>query len=236
MARILAITHPGGGTSGVFAAGAAKAGHELEEWTAAQAPEPPRPLGSYAGLLVLGGDQNVGEQERFPYLTGEIALLRDWLGAGRPAFGVCLGAQLIAQAGGGAVVRAGERELGWLEVTLTPAGRTDPVLGFGPERMTAFQWHSYAVEAPPGATLLATSAVCDQAFRLGESWAVQYHPEVDALILADWIADLRAGAPRGDAAARERDAAAIEAGISEHLAAWNAYGLELFRRFAARLG
>ncbi len=133
-------------------------------------------------------------------------------------------------------MHARERELGWLEVTLTAAGRADPVLGFGPPRMTAFQWHSYAVEPPPGATLLATSPACDQAFRLGESWAVQYHPEVDALILADWIADLRAGAPQADPAARERDAATIEAGMPEHLGAWNAYGRELFRRFAGRLG
>ena len=38
MARVLAIRHPGGGTSGVFAQAAAQAGHVIEEWTPALAP------------------------------------------------------------------------------------------------------------------------------------------------------------------------------------------------------
>ncbi|MCU0313044.1 MAG: type 1 glutamine amidotransferase [Solirubrobacteraceae bacterium] len=234
MARILAITHPGGGTSGVFHDGAARAGAALEEWCPAHAPEPPAPLHAYAALLVLGGDQNVAEQDRFPYLTGELELLAAWLESGRPAFGVCLGAQLIAAAGGGEVVRAPERELGWLEVELLPAGREDPVLGFGAPAFTAFQWHSWAVEPPPGAVALAASPVCLQAFRLGAAWGVQYHPEVTAAILEDWIADLHGEA--GDPLTRERDAAAIRAGMAPHLERWNAYGTELFRRFAARLG
>jgi GMP synthase (glutamine-hydrolysing) len=232
MTRILAITHPGGGTSGVFAAGAAAAGAAIEEWTPAHAPEPPAPLGAYDGLLVLGGDQNVCEQDRYPYLAGEIELLRGWLASGRPAFGVCLGAQLIAQATGGSVVRAPEREFGWLEVELTAAGAADPVTGFGERRFTAFQWHSYAVEPPPEAVALAHSPVCLQAFRLGESWGVQFHPEVDELILEDWIADLLLGDDPG----READAAAIRAGMPAQLERWNAYGRELFERFARRLG
>lgn len=231
MAPILAMTHPGGGTSGVFADGARQAGRRIEAWSPAQAEEPPRPLAEYAALLVLGGDQNVCEQDRFPYLTGEIELLREWLAEGRPAFGVCLGAQLIAQAGGGAVVRSPERELGWLGVELTAAGREDPVLGFGDEAFTAFQWHSYSVEPPPGSVVLARNGVCAQAYRFGEAWGVQYHPEVDEAILRDWISDLG----DGSGPTRERDQAAIRAGMPEHLERWNAYGRELFRRFAARL-
>jgi GMP synthase-like glutamine amidotransferase len=234
MARILAITHPGGGTSGVFAAGAAQAGATLEEWCPARDPEPPAPLHAYAGLLVLGGDQNVCEQDRFPYLTGELELVGSWLAAERPAFGVCLGAQLIAAAAGGEVVRARERELGWLGVDLLPAGLEDPVLGFGDQQLTALQWHSFAVVPPPGAVELATSPVCVQAFRLGEAWGVQYHPEVTAQILEDWIGDLRDA--DGDPLARERDIAAIRGGLPAQLVRWNAYGTELFRRFAARLG
>ena len=75
MKRILCICHPGGGTSGVFHAGAADAGYAIEEWTPAAEPQSPRPLEDYAALIVLGGDQNVCEQDRYPYLTDELALL-----------------------------------------------------------------------------------------------------------------------------------------------------------------
>ncbi len=233
MARILAITHPGGGTSGVFADGARDAGRELDEWCPATAPEPPRPLGAYDGLLVLGGDQNVVEQDRYPYLTGEIELLKAWLEADRPAFGVCLGAQLIAEATGGRVVRAPARELGWLEVERTAAAADDPVLGFGGERFVAFQWHSYAVRLPPGAVELARNEICVQAFRRGEAWGVQYHPEVTGAILEGWMHDLRREG--GDAVRLGRDERAIRSGLQARLPGWNAYGRELFARFARRV-
>lgn len=230
MTRILCICHPGGGTSGVFHAGAADAACVIEEWTPAEARQPPRPLEDYAALIVLGGDQNVCEQDRYPYLTDELALLRDWLPGGRPVLGVCLGAQLLAQAAGGEVVRATSRELGWLDVDVLPAAATDPLLAFAPARVTALQWHTYAVEPPPGATLLASSPVCPQAFRLGDAWGVQFHPEVDAAILAGWLGDL-------DPEVREEaaDAAVLRAGVAAHMDTWNAFGRELSRRFAGRL-
>jgi GMP synthase (glutamine-hydrolysing) len=230
MTRLLAICHPGGGTSGVFHAGAREAGCVIEEWTPAEALDPPRPLDEYAGLIVLGGDQNVCEQDRYPYLTGELSLLRRWLPSGRPMLGVCLGAQLLAEAAGGRVVRARRRELGWLDVDLLPAAGSDPVLGFAPSRVTALQWHSYAVEPPTGATVLASSPVCAQAYRLGEAWGVQFHPEVDTAILGAWLMDLDPGVPE-----QARDAHILAAGVPENLDDWNAFGHELLRRFAARL-
>ena len=232
--RILAITHPGGGTSGVFHDGARAAGRTIEEWTPAERPEPPRPLSAYSGLLVLGGEQNVCEQDRFPYLTAELALISGWLAGGLPLLGVCLGAQLIAEAGGGAVVRSPERELGWLEVERLDTGAGDPLLGFGAPRFTALQWHSYAVEPPAGAAGLARSPVCLQAYRLGEAWGVQYHPEVTPQILEDWIAELLAD-PREVSAGQTAER--LRAGVRDgSLERWNAYGRELFARFAARVG
>lgn len=231
MTRALAICHPGGGTGGVFHAGARDAGAAVEEWTPAETPWPPRPLGDYDALIVLGGDQNVHEQDRFPYLADELAILHAWLPSGRPVLGVCLGAQLLADAAGGRVVRASRRELGWLEVELLAGAGEDPLLGFAPERVTALQWHSYAVEPPPGATMLARSPVCPQAFRVGAAWGVQFHPEVDLGILQSWLEDLDRGVEP-----QARDARALEAGVAEHLGAWNAFGRELARRFLTQAG
>ncbi len=231
MSRVLAVCHPAGGTSGVFHDAARAAGHVIDEWLPAERPEPPRPLGEYAALVVLGGDQNVSEQDRFPYLTAEIALLREWLPGGRPVLGVCLGAQLLAEAAGGRVVRASARELGWLDVEILPAAAGDPVLGSAPPRLTALQWHSFAVDPPPGAVVLARSPVCAQAFRLGSAWGVQFHPEVDRAILDGWLDDLDRGIPP-----QARDAELLEGGVAEHLEEWNAVGRELFKGFLTQVG
>lgn len=231
MSRVLAVCHPAGGTSGVFHDAARTAGHVIDEWLPAERPEPPRPLGEYAALVVLGGDQNVSEQDRFPYLTAEIALLREWLPSGRPVLGVCLGAQLLAEAAGGRVVRAHTRELGWLGVEVLPRAADDPVLGFAPAHLTALQWHSFAVEPPPGAVVLARSPVCAQAFRLGSAWGVQFHPEVDRAILDAWLEDLDRGIPP-----QARDAELLEAGVAEHLETWNGVGRQLFGGFLTQVG
>ncbi len=225
MAVILAIAHPGGGTSGVFESSARACGHTIEEWSPALDPEPPQPLPGYAALVVLGGDQNVCEQDRHPYLTSELEIVGDWLAGGRPLLGVCLGAQLLAQAAGGDVFQAAEPELGWYDVELTSAGRNDPVLGFGASRFSALQWHGYVARPPAGATELARSANCLQAFRVDNAWGVQYHPEVTQEIVASWIQDSRAS---GDA-----EPAAAFGDLSARLAPWTAYGRELFARFAA---
>lgn len=228
MARILAITHPGGGTSGVFAQSAREHGHAIEEWSPALAPDPPRPRSDYAALVVLGGDQNTCERDRYPYLTAELEFMGEWLAGGRPLLGVCLGAQLLAEAAGGDVVRASEPELGWYEVSLTSAGCEDPLVGFGSPCFDAFQWHSYFARPPAGAAELARSAAGLQAFRLGSAWGVQFHPEVTRAIVEGWIEDSRSG---GDA-----EPGAAFGDLSGRLEPWMAYGRELFARFAALAG
>ena len=225
MAGVLAILHPGGGFPGVFAQAAAQAGHEIEEWTPAIAPGPPRPPAEYDALLVLGGEQNVCEQDRYPYLTEEIAFIRDWLGGGRPLFGVCLGAQLLAEATGGSVIRSEPPELGWYDVDLSADGERDAVLGFGSPTFSALQWHSYEALPPQGAALLARSAGSLQAFRIGNAWGVQFHPEVTAEIVEGWIEESREA---GDVTPAE-----VFADLSPRLEPWMAYGRELFARFAA---
>jgi len=229
--EVIAICHPEGGSPGIFEEAARASGASIREWHPAQEPEPPIDPGEAAGVLVLGGDQNVDEQHLYPYLTREIAFLKEWAAADRPVFGVCLGAQLLAEATGGAVVRAPEREFGWLGVEVLPAGMDDPVTGFGDRRLTALQWHDYAIDPPPGATVLASSDVCLQAFRLGEAWGVQFHPEVTGAILDEWLEPLLSGE---QGPGREQDAREMLAGVPAHLADWNAYGRGLFSRFLER--
>ncbi|UOE43760.1 glutamine amidotransferase-related protein [Agromyces larvae] len=139
-------------------------------------------------VVVLGGEEAAYDTDRHPYLADEIALLRSRIAAEAPVFGVCLGAQLIAATLGARVYRGERKEVGWLEVTPTDAGADSPVRHFA--GVPTVQWHGDHYELPEGVELLASSAQYpNQAYRRGD-WllAVQFHPEVDERIHADWLA------------------------------------------------
>jgi GMP synthase (glutamine-hydrolysing) len=228
--RVLSVLHPGGGHSGVLGERVRAAGHELVEWCPGAGDEIPGPPSEYDALAVLGGGMNVHESGRMPWLGGEIELLREALERDAPVLGICLGAQLVARAAGAEVRRAGTPEIGWYEVERTAAGEEDPLLGPLPHRFDAYQWHSYTFDLPAGAVELARSRVCPQAFRLGAAWAVQFHPEVTADIVDEWIDDYESDP---DAVALDFDPAAARAEAARRLPRWNQVGAALFDGFLA---
>ena len=181
---VLALVHGENVRPGIFADVAAARGERLVERPGAAALE--TSLDDCDAVIVLGGAMHPDEDDRHPWLADETQLLRRAAGRGIPVLGVCLGAQLLARALGGAVFRAPQPEVGWLDVELTTAAHDDPVLGSLPRRFAALQWHEYAYSPPPGAVELARSPVCNQAFRAGDAWGVQFHPEVTAAQLAAW--------------------------------------------------
>jgi GMP synthase (glutamine-hydrolysing) len=232
--RILSVLHPGGGHSGVLREAAAAAGYELVEWTPGDGAPMPGTLADFDAVAVFGGGMNVTDQERLPWLAGEIELLRDALARGIPLLGICLGAQLIAAAAGGEVHRVDDPEIGWLEVEREPAGAADPVLGALPERFTVYQWHSYACRPPAGAVQLASSPVCPQAFVLGDrAWGVQFHPEVTPDVLDEWIGDYDSDP---DAVRLGFDSAAARAEVPRRIGASNDIGRRLFDAWLAAAG
>lgn len=232
MPEILSISHPDAGNPGVFRDAAALEGATIEEWMPALGGDPARdPLTGYDGLLVLGGDENVGEEETYPYLSRENGIIAGWLEAGRPLLGICLGAQMVAALAGGSVYRMDEGEMGWIGYRHLDAAREDPLLGFAAPEEAGLLWHDYAFTAPPGATVLAENDACTQAFRIGEAWALQPHPEVTAEILDAWLEP--DGRDEGDSA-RRAGKERIAAGIPAMLPDWNEFGVALFRRFVQR--
>jgi GMP synthase-like glutamine amidotransferase len=196
--RILSLIHQDDAPSGVFAEVARERGDELVAWNAEHG-VPPEAADEYDAFLVFGGSLQVDEEDRYPWLRPEGDFLQEVLERGAPAFGVCLGGQLIAKAAGAHVGPAPQPEIGWHQVGLTPAAAEDPVFGALPERFDALQWHSYAFELPPGAVALAESPVCLQGYRVGErAWGVQFHPEVNRSILEGWIALADGDVPKFD--------------------------------------
>lgn len=228
--RILSVIHGRNARSGVFGEEIAAEGHELDERSFALA-DPPGDVTAYDGVLVLGGAMNVHEVDGHPWIPDEQRAIERALELGVPVFGVCLGSQLLASVAGARVYRAPVPEIGWLEVETTGEAPSDPLLRELPERFTAYQWHSYACDLPPGATLLATSAVCLQAYRLGDSaWGTQFHAEVTKEICESWIGNHESDP---DALAQGFDPAAQHARLELEIDRWNELGRRLMRGFLA---
>jgi len=227
--RVLAVVHQRDAGPGVFGEAIAEAGGELDEWTAAERPEPPAdPLG-YDAVLVLGGAMNVDEGDRHGWIAEEDALLRELLAREVPLMGLCLGGQLLARAAGTEPQRASRPEIGWHRVEVTPEGESDPLLGPLAPAFEAFQWHSYEFPLPAGAVPLARSEVCLQAARLGErAYALQFHPEVSRADALHWVDDYEADP---DAIRIGIDPADLGPETAAKIGAFNELGRELCRRW-----
>ena len=154
-----------------------------------------------------------GTRSGLPFLGRQRALLREAVDEGVPVLGICLGGQVLARALG-AGVRPSERpEMGWLEVEPTPEAAGDPLLGHLRAPVGVYQWHVDVFDLPDGAVRLARSERGEnQAFRYGErAWGLQFHPEVDAPLLAGWLQNY-ADAPARVGLDRDALEAAVAAG------------------------
>jgi GMP synthase-like glutamine amidotransferase len=229
--RVLLLEHQRDAGAGVFAPALQDAGAELETWLIAGEPHPPGEPAGYDAVLSFGGATHPDQDDQHPWLGQERALLADLVGRGVPVLGVCLGAELLAEAAGATASRAATPEIGWYQVELTAAGRADPLLGPLAPSFTALEWHSYEFSLPPGGVALASSAGCLQAFRLGASaWGIQFHAEVTGEDFDAWIDDY---ASDPDALATGLDPHALRAQTKDSIAAWNELGRALARRFVA---
>jgi GMP synthase (glutamine-hydrolysing) len=221
--QILSIVHGGNVREGVFADPIRERGHEVVEWRPASRRPSARAPEEYDAVLVFGGAMHADQEEEHPWLRDEYALIRRLVDVGTPVLGICLGAQLLAQAAGARVGPMSEPEIGWFPAELTPSGERDPVLGRLPATFDSFQWHWYDFDVPSGAAELARSEACSQAFRVGESaWAVQFHPEVTLEQVEGWIDDPDDPCP---------DPEGLRVETRRRIAEWNALGRTLCTAF-----
>ncbi len=162
-----------------------------------------------AGLVVLGGPMGVPDRAEHPWMDAELALLTAAVDAEVPVLGVCLGAQLLATALGGAVERREVPEIGYLPLARTDAGRADAVAAGWPDGAAMLFSHEDEVVAlPTGALPLLTGSQGVPAWRSGSAHAVQFHPEVTAAQLGEWRTVLEAMLER---AGQDADALLAEA-------------------------
>ena len=130
-------------------------------------------------LVVSLGSERSAYDDTLSWVPREVALLRDAFDADVPVLGICFGSQILARALGGEARRAQRSEIGWVHL------RTDEP-GLVPEGPW-FQWHHDTFTPPPGASLLADSPRAPQAYTLGRSLGIQFHPEVTVPIVEEWV-------------------------------------------------
>ncbi|MDE2227749.1 MAG: glutamine amidotransferase [Alphaproteobacteria bacterium] len=139
-------------------------------------------------LVVLGGPIGAYEDDRYPFLKPELALIERRLKAGKPVLGICLGAQLMARSLGAKVYAAGFKEIGWAGISLSAGGRASPLAKLA-AGTRVLHWHGDTFDLPSGAAHLAsTLRTPNQAFAVGRyGLALQFHLEVSAPGLERWL-------------------------------------------------
>ena len=160
-------------------------------WDAAQIFEPHSPftLDGYDMLVALGGAMGANDANDYTFLDEAEDLIRRAVARGTPYLGICLGGQLLAHALGAQVRPNAGREVGLIELIIDPAASNDPLLKGVPHLIETVQFHQDTFELPPGAVLLASSALCaNQIARCGDrAYALQFHPEASWQCFATWI-------------------------------------------------
>ncbi|WP_194785868.1 type 1 glutamine amidotransferase [Actinomyces haliotis] len=202
------------------------------------------------GLVVLGGAMSAHDDVEHPWLADLRGLLRRVVDERLPAVTICLGAQVAAEALGGATAVPSPHgsEGGIVDLHLTEGAADDPVFGEIVDeavraavragistqdgtRLPAIVSHEDGVvRLPEEAILLASSEGAPvQAWRAGRLLALQHHPESNPERIEYWQA--RNAARRMGLVRDEETAEALPEGVlpDEALAAGAAARVEAER-------
>ncbi|MEZ5645853.1 MAG: type 1 glutamine amidotransferase [Burkholderiaceae bacterium] len=187
-ARVLVLQHTLEDSPGYLGQWLDRAGVAWDVFCAEAGQAYPASLAGYHGLAILGGEWTANDDR--PSLRHAEALILEADAAGVSVIGHCLGGQLMARAFGGRVTRLPQPEVGWMPLRVVDPAEARPWLGETGEAMV-YQWHYDGfTELPPGARLLASSAVCEhQAFAIGRHLAMQFHIEITPQKIETWLGD-----------------------------------------------
>lgn len=187
--RVLFVKQDHASPAGLVGDAFAGLGYDVAEFTVVPAvryhspsvtAEFPDPAG-FDAIVYFGSAWSVYDPDTVgTWIGDEIALARAAHSLGIPQLGICFGGQMLAAALGGSVARAPEPEIGWHVVETDAPGLIDA----GPW----FQWHIDRFTPPPSVPVLARTALAAQAFCLGRTLGLQFHPELTPAVLDCWLA------------------------------------------------
>jgi len=184
--KIAVLQHAAYEGPGEIAAWATARGHSVNVHHLYRGDALPHP-DDFELLIVMGGEMNIYQYRDWPWLKPESAFIKSTLAHGKRIVGICLGAQLIADALGARVVQNADYELGWLPVKWTDEARAN--LNGLPASSTVLHWHGDTFALPEGATRLAVSEGCpEQGFLIpNKCLALQFHLEVDPSLVKQFV-------------------------------------------------
>jgi GMP synthase (glutamine-hydrolysing) len=177
-------------------------------------------------VIILGGPIGVYEQTTYPFLVAELQAIQKRVQADRPTLGICLGAQLMAQAAGGRVYPGGVKEIGWSTLALSTEGQASALRHL--QDTPVLHWHGDTFDLPPQAQRLASSAhYTNQAFQIGPNLlGLQFHPEVQSKTFERWLIGHAA-----ELASAKVDVPTLRAQGDAHATGLEAAGQALFRQW-----
>ncbi len=139
--------------------------------------EPVPSLDDFDLLVVMGGEMNIYQYRDYKWLRVEADLIRRAMLRNKRVVGICLGAQLIADALGSRVYQNPFHELGWFPVMWTTEAQTAfPHLQQLQDGAVVLHWHGDTFSTPQDAIRLGVSKGCvDQGFVIpGKCLALQF--------------------------------------------------------------
>jgi GMP synthase (glutamine-hydrolysing) len=180
---VLMVLHQEMSTPGRVGHHLLSVGHKLDVRRPALGDPLPDTLARHAGVVVFGGPMSANDDTDF--IKREIEWMAVPLREAKPFLGICLGAQMMARQLGAAVFfhAQGMAEIGYYPIRTTDAARglTDT----WPSHV--YQWHREGFELPRGAELLAEGDIFEiQAYRYGQAYGIQFHPEVTHAMMCRW--------------------------------------------------
>lgn len=195
-------------------------------------------VSAYDMMVVMGGPQDVWQEDKYPWLIAEKAAIRKFVvDLGRPYLGICLGHQLLAAAIGGEVALGKTPEVGLLTVKQTRAGLNDRIFRGISDPIDVLQWHgAEVVSLPDDAHVLASSDACAvQAFRYRDNaYGFQFHVEIMEQTVADWAA-IPVYAQALDVALGKGAAGRLKSEVAERLPAFNRTAKTIYDNFKSAL-
>lgn len=180
---ILIVLHQESSTPGRVGNALRALGHRLDIRRPRFGDVLPETLHQHAGAVVFGGPMSVNDRDA--YIRAEIDWMEIPLREQKPFLGICLGAQMLAMHLGARVAPhpQGCTQIGYYPIRPTAAGRE--LCPEWPKQV--YHWHREGFELPRGTELLAEGDDFPvQAFRAGNAFGVQFHPDVTYAMMHCW--------------------------------------------------
>ena len=150
-------------------------------------------INDFDWLIILGGPMGINDEKTHSWLKAEKQFIKSAIAANKTVIGICLGAQLLAEALGSKIYAGKKKEIGWFPVSQTKQTINTELLKNVPETLTVLHWHGDNFDLPAGAKHLMQTDICpNQAFLYGDKiLGFQFHLEATPVTLKEMVENCR---------------------------------------------